>query len=139
MSPSSKCRRRIFRRKRWSACAELMPMMLASSLRPRGWNARLSYARSTPKPKSSIGFLVLLCLLPLFTLSLLSVSFMGDSWKSVASRLNFIRYLGEVGIYSALILLGGIWIDCKSSSCGGSKRRHLCSSYITSEAVYRLP
>lgn len=46
--------------------------------------------------------------LPLLLLSLLAVSFMSDKWDSVQSRLSFIQYIGEVSIYSVLILLGGM-------------------------------
>ncbi len=46
--------------------------------------------------------------LPLFAFSLLAISFMADQWSSVESRIKFIRYVGEMGIYSALIILGGM-------------------------------
>jgi len=46
--------------------------------------------------------------LPLLLLSLLAVSFMSDKWDSVQSRLSFIQYIGEVSIYSVLILFGGM-------------------------------
>lgn len=46
--------------------------------------------------------------MPLAMLSLLAVAFMAHEWTGVDARLRYIRYLGEVAIYSALILLGGI-------------------------------
>lgn len=46
--------------------------------------------------------------LPLFAMSLLAASFMSDQWNSVEGRLNFIRYIGEMLIYTSLILLGGM-------------------------------
>ncbi|MCP3851775.1 MAG: DUF4153 domain-containing protein, partial [Gammaproteobacteria bacterium] len=36
------------------------------------------------------------------------IGFMGHTWKSVDSRLAYIRFLGEVLIYSVIILLGGM-------------------------------
>jgi hypothetical protein len=33
---------------------------------------------------------------------------MSDQWNNVESRINFVRYVGEMGIYSVLILLGGM-------------------------------
>lgn len=46
--------------------------------------------------------------LPLFSFSLLAVSFMSENWQSVEARIDFIRYIGEMGIYAVLILLGGM-------------------------------
>ncbi len=45
---------------------------------------------------------------PLLLLSFIGVSFVSSQWKLTESRLNYIRYLGEVLIYSVLLLLGGM-------------------------------
>lgn len=66
------------------------------------------YLAILPDSRGSDSVIMALVHMPMFALSLLGVSFMGDNWRSVESRLNFIRYLGEMGIYSALILFGGI-------------------------------
>ena len=66
------------------------------------------YLAILPDKAGSASITMALVHLPMFILSLLAASFMGDDWKSVESRLNFIRYLGEMGIYSVLILLGGM-------------------------------
>lgn len=46
--------------------------------------------------------------LPLFYLSLLALCFMGGQWGSSDARIRFIRYLGEVGTLTLLILIGGV-------------------------------
>jgi len=66
------------------------------------------YLTILPDSKGSASITMALIHLPIFSVSLLAVSFMGDEWKKVEYRLNFIRYLGEMGIYSVLILLGGM-------------------------------
>jgi hypothetical protein len=71
-------------------------------------SACISYLLVLPDNSRSASITMALIHLPLFTLSLLAVSFMSDQWINVDSRINFIRYLGEMGIYSVLILLGGI-------------------------------
>jgi len=46
--------------------------------------------------------------LPLVLGSLLALVFMADEWRAPEARLRYIRYLGEVLIYSTLILIGGM-------------------------------
>lgn len=45
---------------------------------------------------------------PIFSLSLLGICFMGENWCSTEYRLAYVGYLGEVLIYTSLILLGGV-------------------------------
>lgn len=67
-----------------------------------------AYATILPDNTNSASITMALIHLPLLLLTLLATSFMADDWKSVESRLSFIRYVGEMGIYSILILLGGM-------------------------------
>lgn len=66
------------------------------------------YVALLPNGNDSASIIMALVHMPLFTLSLLAISFLGNEWKSSESRLDFIRYLGEMIIYSVLILLGGM-------------------------------
>jgi len=61
-----------------------------------------------PHGTNSDSIIMALVHLPLFVISLLALSFMSDKWNTVEARLNFITYIGEMGIYTVLILLGGI-------------------------------
>ena len=45
---------------------------------------------------------------PMFSLSLLGISFMGEHWRSPDHRLAYVGYLGELLIYTVLILAGGV-------------------------------
>lgn len=68
----------------------------------------IAYLLLLPKSSGSASITMALIHLPLFSFSLLAISFMSEKWNSVGSRLDFIRYVGEMGIYSVLILLGGM-------------------------------
>ena len=46
--------------------------------------------------------------MPLFLLSVLSISFINSDWKNIENWLTSIRYLGEMIIYVIVILIGGI-------------------------------
>ncbi|RCU52534.1 hypothetical protein DU002_00765 [Corallincola holothuriorum] len=46
--------------------------------------------------------------MPLLLISLLALAFMNRAWRSSPARLLFIRYLGELAIYTVLILIGGM-------------------------------
>lgn len=53
--------------------------------------------------------LVLACMhTPFFLWSLLGVAFLGGAWKNRPGRMDFIRYNGELLIYSTIILIGGM-------------------------------
>jgi len=66
------------------------------------------YLLILPYNADSASITMALVHLPLFSLSLLAISFMDDKWDSVEARLDFMLYIGEMGIYSILILLGGM-------------------------------
>lgn len=66
------------------------------------------YTALLPNSTSSASITMALIHLPLLLLTLLAISFMSERWEGVQSRLSFIQYIGEVGIYSVLILLGGM-------------------------------
>ncbi len=70
--------------------------------------ACISYLLVLPYDSDSASITMALIHLPLFVFSLLAISFMSDQWDSVESRINFVRYVGEMGIYSVLVLLGGM-------------------------------
>lgn len=61
-----------------------------------------------PDGKHSASVTMALIHMPLVFLSLLALTFMGHGWMKPDSRILFIRYLGEVLIYTAIILLGGM-------------------------------
>lgn len=61
-----------------------------------------------PDVTSSASITMSLIHMPLILLSLLALTFMGDDWKSDRLRILFVRYLGEILIYTSVILLGGI-------------------------------
>ena len=68
----------------------------------------IAYLIVLPDRADSASITMALIHIPMFSLSLLAMSFMSNNWKTTESRLGFIRYLGEMGIFTVLILLGGI-------------------------------
>lgn len=46
--------------------------------------------------------------LPFFLWTLLGIAFMGNNFKDLSKRMEFLKYNGEVLIYTAIILIGGI-------------------------------
>ncbi len=73
-----------------------------------GMVASIAYLTVLPNNTESASITMAIIHLPLISLTLLAISFMSDNWKRVEARLNFIRYLGEMGIFTVLILLGGM-------------------------------
>jgi hypothetical protein len=46
--------------------------------------------------------------MPFFFWSLLGLSFVGENWRDLSKRLDYIRYNGEVLIYATMLLIGGV-------------------------------
>ena len=52
---------------------------------------------------------VLSCLhIPFFFWSLLGITFVGGNWKDLSGRMDYVRYNGELLIYTTIILIGGM-------------------------------
>ncbi len=59
--------------------------------------------------KSISQSIALACLhMPVFFLALLGVSFLAGSWQNLPGRMDYVRYNGEVVVYSTVILIGGV-------------------------------
>ena len=59
-------------------------------------------------PARSDTFILSCMHFPLVAWSLLGLAFMGSKWNSTEKRLDFLRFNGDLIIYTAIILLGGI-------------------------------
>ncbi len=58
---------------------------------------------------SSSHTLVLSCIhLPFLFWSLVGVAFLGGAWKNLPGRMNFVRYNGELLVYTSIVILGGM-------------------------------
>ncbi|HNR68872.1 MAG TPA: DUF4153 domain-containing protein [bacterium] len=59
--------------------------------------------------KSISQSIALACLhMPVFFWALLGVSFLAGSWQNLPGRMDYVRYNGEVVVYSTVILIGGV-------------------------------
>lgn len=61
-----------------------------------------------PHTTSSQTILLSYLHMPFFFWSLLGVSFMGTQWRNCQRRIDYIRYNGELVIFTTLILIGGM-------------------------------
>jgi hypothetical protein len=61
-----------------------------------------------PFPEKSDTFVLSCIHFPLVTWSILGLAFTGDQWKSTRRRIDFLRFNGELIIFTSIILLGGI-------------------------------
>lgn len=59
--------------------------------------------------RSNSQTIILSCIhMPFFFWSLLGIAFLGGSWRDSRGRMNYVRYNGELLIYSTVILIGGM-------------------------------
>lgn len=61
-----------------------------------------------PSQESSDSIIMSQLHLPLVLMSILGLAYMKNEWREFEARIGYIRYLGELAIYTALILIGGI-------------------------------
>jgi len=61
-----------------------------------------------PNKQNSASIIMSQIHMPMVLFSLLALAYMANEWKNPEARLRYIRYIGEVMIYTTLILLGGI-------------------------------
>jgi len=70
--------------------------------------AALAYLNLLPNISNS-DTSILACLhMPLFFWSLLGIAFLGGAWRDLKGRMTYLRYNGELLIYSTMILIGGM-------------------------------
>jgi len=80
---------------------------------------------------------VLSCLhMPLFLWSLLGVAFMGGSWKDRAARMEFVRYSGELLIFTTVILIGGMVLTGLTFALFGMIDMKIEDWYLRNVVVY---
>lgn len=65
------------------------------------------YVFLLPDPESSDSVAMALVHLPFTTLSLVGLAFLQDKWRQGGSRIDFVKFCGEIFILTVLILLGG--------------------------------
>ena len=67
----------------------------------------LNFLPGPGDPKSESVFLALLHA-PFFFWSLVGVAFLGGAWRNLSGRMDFLRYNGELLVYTTVVLLGGM-------------------------------
>lgn len=76
--------------------------------------------------------------MPLVLGSLLALAFMADDWKKPDARLLYVRYVGEVIIYSIIILIGGIVLTLLTFGLFGLIGLSIREWYISHIVVFGL-
>ncbi|MDD4736751.1 MAG: DUF4153 domain-containing protein [Kiritimatiellae bacterium] len=65
----------------------------------------LNFLPATPHSQT----ILLSCIhMPFFFWSLLGISFLGGAWRNLPGRMDYLRYNGELLIYSTIVLIGGM-------------------------------
>ena len=67
----------------------------------------------TDNPKSESIYIALVHA-PFFFWSLVGFAFLGGAWKNLPGRMNYLRYNGELLVYTTVVLLGGMVLKQKS-------------------------
>ncbi len=68
----------------------------------------LLFLNLLPDRSNSASILLACIYAPFFFWSLLGVAFAGGSWRSLSARMDYLRYNGELLIYTTMILIGGM-------------------------------
>jgi hypothetical protein len=80
---------------------------------------------------------VLSCLhMPFFLWSVLGAAFLGGRWRNPQGRMDYLRYNGELLIYSTIILIGGMVLTALTLSLFGMIRVHIEEWYLQYVVVY---
>jgi hypothetical protein len=88
-----------------------MRQLIRTLIRPlpvAGLVVAFSYALLLPHRIDSASITMALIHLPLVLWCFLGVAFCGEQWRSDVCRLAFVRFNGEVFVYTVLFLLGGV-------------------------------
>jgi hypothetical protein len=86
-------------------------------------------------PKSQT--IVLSCLhMPFVFWSLLGIAFLGGVWKDLSGRMDYVRYNGELLIYSTIILIGGMVLTGLTLTLFGLINLHIEEWYMKNVVVY---
>ena len=81
--------------------------------------------------------LVLACMhTPFFLWSLLGVAYLGGEWKNRPGRMDFIRYNGELLIYSTILLIGGMVLTGLTFALFNLIHLHIEEWYLKNVVVY---
>jgi len=81
--------------------------------------------------------LVLACMhAPFFFWSLLGIAFLGGSWKSLPGRMDYLRYNGELLVFSTMVILGGMVLTGLTFALFGLIGLQIESWYMSNVVVY---
>ena len=80
--------------------------------------------------------IVLSCLhMPFFFWSLLGIAFLGGSWRELSGRMDYMRYNGELLIYSTIVLLGGMVLTGLTIALFGAINLHSMENWYLRNVV----
>ena len=81
--------------------------------------------------------LVLACIhAPFFFWSLLGVAFLGGAWRNLPGRMDYLRYNGELLVFSTIVLLGGMVLTGLTLALFGLIGLQIESWYMSNVGVY---
>ncbi len=81
--------------------------------------------------------IILACLhTPFFLWSLLGVAFLGGEWKNLGGRMDYLRYNGELLIYTTMIWIGGMVMTGLTIALFDLIQLHIENWYLENVVVY---
>lgn len=87
--------------------------------------------------RSNSQTIVLACIhMPFFFWSLLGIAFLGGAWRDLKGRMSYVRYNGELLIYSTVILIGGMVLTGLTFALFGLIDLRIEEWYIKNVVVY---
>lgn len=111
---------------RMKTAATLIALLLGATL----------YLNALPG-KSTSDTVLLACMhMPFFFWSLLGIAFLGGAWKNMPGRMDYVRYNGELLVYSTIILMGGMVLTGLTVALFGLIDLRIEDWYMKNVAVY---
>lgn len=91
-----------------------------------------------PDKAKSASITMCLLHLPMLLLSILGVVFTQGEWRDYAARVRYLRYLGEVLIYTAIVLCGGVVLTLLTFMLFSLIDNHLQNWYLNYVVTWGL-
>ncbi len=96
------------------------------------------FINALPNPTSSDTLILASIHLPFFLWTLVGIAFAGNNYKDLNQRMNYLKYNGEMAIYTVLILIGGILLTALTLSLFSVIGLHIEEWYGETVVVYGL-
>jgi len=98
--------------------------------------AALFYLNLLPDASNSDSIILANLHMPFVLWSLLCIAFLGGAWRNLRGRMDYIRYSGELLIYSTVILIGGMVLTGLTFALFGLIDLNIEEWYLKNVVIY---